>query len=520
MSAQPELFFDNLNIEMVQDVRRVFHKPAKRQEPLIRRDRPWEGMLSFSDAAWNVLYDPGERLYRCWYESAHFDFERIRQTNVDITDPRVAGSRICYACSVDGLHWEKPELDVFPIGGHPTNIVFGDWEAGEEEFGSVHAITVLDDRWDAAVDRRFKMIFQHVTAASPDVDVVPDPDSDLEVLQSPIRLATSPDGIHWEADARRLDFGGHGPRLGDVIRLRQAEKNGRYVLHTRHHRAWNPPLNPGNPRTTAWSLPYYPGDPPKNNKRRIWRSESDDLVTWEEPYEVLVPDDMDDNLDDSYNALGVFPVGEAFLGFANTLHLVEGGGDVELMYSRDERSWQRNVLGRPFIPLGEPGAWDSCLVSAPFAPLEVDDELRVYYGGADHHHNYWLVGNREGLDLPEVHRPTNFSEGMGLAVMRKEGFVSLNATVREGIVVTRPLALREANLRINASCGADGYVDVEVVAADDTPLPGLSRTEFVRFSGDAIRHSAAWRSGAAIPTDRAVKLRFFMRHSHLYSMVI
>ena len=99
----PQLFFDNHLVEMVQDVRRVFHKPQKRPGTLIGRDRPWEAVLSFMDAPWTVLYDESEGLFRCWYEDAHYDFDKIRTTNVDITDPGVAGSCVCYAFSRDGL---------------------------------------------------------------------------------------------------------------------------------------------------------------------------------------------------------------------------------------------------------------------------------------------------------------------------------------------------------------------------------------------------------------------------------
>jgi len=516
--ATPELFFDNHLIEMVQDVRRVFHSPVKRPDPLITRDSSWEAYLSFNDAAWNVIHDTSEDVFRCWYEDAHFDFKRIGQTNVDITDPRVSGSRVCYATSPDGLNWIKPRLELMPVSGRPTNIVFGDWNEGQAHFGAVHAISVLDDRLDSDVTVRFKMLFQHITRASPLTDVVTDTGQVHECLQSPIRLASSPDGIHWRVDDHQLDFGGLGPRLGDVIRLTRDWDTGAYLLYTRHPNAWNPLLNPKNPHSRAWSLPYYPADPAKNNKRRIWLCQSWDLLHWSEPQEVLIPDDTDDNLDESFNSLGMLRIGNVRVGFLNVLHMVDGTADVQLVHSRDGVCWQRSPHRKSFLSTGLVDDWDAYMVSMPTAPIECGDELWLYYGGANLHHNWWLVGSREGLDLPEVHRPTEFSSGMGLAILRKDGFVSLNATVREGIVVTRPVRLSGWPLFFNARCQAGGYLDVEIVDADDNVIPGFLRSNFQRFSGDSTRSLIQWQGAPTIPLDRPVKLRFFMLHCDVYSI--
>ena len=472
----------------------------------------------FENACWAVLHDESQGTFRCLYEDAHYDFDRIRDTNVDITDPRVAGSRICYAQSTDGLNWTKPALEYLRVGGQATNVVFGDWDDGREDFGSVHAIAVLDDAFEDDPARRFKMIFQHVTAASPDTDVATDPAGRIQILQSPIRMAFSPDAIHWTADQRRLDFGGLGPRLGDVIELMQDPASRRYVLYTRHPNAWNPPLNPKNPVSPAWSLPYYPQDPARQNKRRIWRCESTDLILWDEPYEVLVSDDEEDGLDESFNSLCPMRIGDLLVGFATVLRTVSCEFHVQLVYSRDGKDWHRADKRQPIIPIGGPDDWDSCLVSVPSVPVERGDELWIYYGGANHHHNWWLVGRREGLDLPEVHNPTDYSSGMGLAVLRKEGFASLSATIREGIIVTRPMRLTGRRLLFNAACGPDGYLDIEVADDNDDVVAGLARDDFVRFTGDATRAPAAWREATPLPVDRDLKLRFFLRHCDLYSI--
>ena len=47
-------------------------------------------------------------------------------------------------------------------------------------------------------------------------------------------------------------------------------------------------------------------------------------------------------------------------------------------------------------------------------------------------------------------------------MFRADGFVSLDAGLREGIIDTKPFFARGAKLIINARCGKKGYVDVEI----------------------------------------------------------
>ena len=112
----------------------------------------------------------------------------------------------------------------------------------------------------------------------------------------------------------------------------------------------------------------------------------------------------------------------------------------------------------------------------------------------------------------------DYRSGMGLAVLRREGFVSLNATIREGIIVTRQLRLTGRRLAFNAACAPGGYLDIEIADANDDVLPGFARADFVRFTGDGTRAGAQWRSNTELPMNQDVKLRFFMRHCDLYAI--
>jgi hypothetical protein len=132
-----------------------------------------------------------------------------------------------------------------------------------------------------------------------------------------------------------------------------------------------------------------------------------------------------------------------------------------------------------------------------------------------------MFGEQEGLDVPEARPGWNGGEtAMGLATLRPEGFVSIDATAREGILATRPLVSDGGLLRVNAACGPKGYLDVEIADAGDEVVPGYGRAACDTFTGDSTDHVVAWNGVRELPREvlsRGAKLRFFSRHCSMYS---
>ena len=97
-----QLFVDDDVIAAVKNVTRRQHRPAKHPaNPVIVRDRPWEFSTYFRTSTFNVLHDPRAGLFKCWYEDFYSYFGSPKhKPGLD--------SRIMYAQSEDGLHWEKP----------------------------------------------------------------------------------------------------------------------------------------------------------------------------------------------------------------------------------------------------------------------------------------------------------------------------------------------------------------------------------------------------------------------------
>ena len=502
----PQLFLDNAIIEASYELTKTFHYPVKDPaNPLIVKDQPWEHVPYFTCSNHVVRRDTRTGMFKCWYEDL-----------VDYTfaDPRwlVAG-RQCYACSEDGLTWDKPPLDVVEEDGHKTNIVLGGCNGIEQ----AHSCHVIEDPFPPDESMRFRVLFSHY------------PPRDGQM-----RAAYSPDGIHWKIQEQLPQFGSLGPKLGDVCTMAYDRWSRNFVVTTRHGYQLSPCLNPRNPIGPTNPGPRYPHDFSKQNRRRIWQSESPDMVHWSEPYLLLRPDDEQDNIDDGFYGMTQYQLGNMYVGLLNVFHRVSNLMDVQLVFSRDRKQWQRANKSQPWLPFGPADSWDQGMVTICSEPIEVGDELLIYYGGSSCHHDYWMWGLREQMQHPETLDPSLVRFGLGVARLRKEGFVSFDAgPVREGIMVTRPLLSDGQQLMINARCKTNGYVRVEVVDQYDEIISGLSKEDCDVFTGDDVAHKVTWKGSANIPVARPEfdgdtifpwkkqvpfrKLRFFMKNAQLYS---
>jgi hypothetical protein len=490
LELQKQLFFDNLLIESVQDITREFHQPRKYEgNPLIVKDKPWEHVVQFRTSGYTVLRDPKDKLFKAWYTDEGFTNENVRR---GVTWPPY---RSFYAYSEDGIHWVKPPLGIYPENGQDTNI----YSTGFDER------TVLLDPSEPDGPKRFKSI----GFWAPEV----------ESQGGHIQATYSADGLHWKNYDELPSFGKFGPYLGDSTILSYDPDSKLYILTTRHPKMGIIAQNPRFPTTKSYIGPYYPEDFSRMEKRRIFQSESKDFVHWSEPRLMLYPDE-EDNLDDYLYGMSQFRIGsgDTRVGFLNLLHSVPDVMNVQLAYSLDGTCWKR--VHKPWLTVGPAGSWDQIMVELTNDPLEMGDEWWLYYGGSGFgHHDWYINGLLEGLDVPEAKDVSKVGFFLGLAKLRLDGFCSLNAgPVREGILITRQLASPGAGVVMNAECGPGGYIDVEIFNQADEVMPGYSRKEFDRFTGDAVKHRLSWQSRTKVPPEAFRRLVFYMRSAKLYSL--
>lgn len=499
-----QTFLDNVLIESSQDVTRRWHKPQRHsEEPVIKKDRPWEHSLYFTYSNHQVLRDPQDGLFKCWYEDLDGPDEARSSYHFNMF------SRQLYAESEDGVNWRKPELDVYTVDGRKTNIILGD-----DDYGQVHSAAYVIDPNPPIPQERYRVIYFHHWDKGAD-------------RGDRVECAHSADGIHWRVYGHLPSLGRCGPRLSDVSTLYYDPDARDFVQITRHFLqgfAPSNPSNPRNPRNPSFNSPHEPHDFASYSQRRLWLCRSHDFVHWSEPVVIAAADDDEDNLDESFYGMPLFKLGTLYLGTVGVLHQVDNTMDVQLMMSRDMLRWQRTAKREPFLAPRGAGHWDAYMVSMISAPIDVADELWFYHGGTHYHHDWFLAGPREKLDHPEAKNPRGSAFGLGLATMRKDGYAGLWANpLREGIVCTRPLQGVGKKLTINGACAPAGFIRVEVVNRDDDVVASCSKAGCDAFTGDSVAHTMTWNGSPLIahqPDSRGrlvCKLRFFLRGAELFS---
>ena len=460
----PQLFVDDFLVEnrfdrnfLSANVPHVAH-PVRRGEPFVLPDKPWEAEQGCGYPG--VVFDPQTRLFRLYYTVYH---------KINRGRPDYPGSYfLCYAQSTDGLDWEKPELGLFPWGEwRRTNIVL----QGQTEVHSGH-VHVGGGEGGGRV-RNIGSLPEHLLKGHRMV---------MYYCDVGHYLATSEDGIHWQERANQLIAN----RIDCFHTLVYDEKRDECVSFLRN-------------KLIFGGL----GVPPdlQGNTRAISRLAGPDLWSrWDRmPTAVLIPDHGDAK---RFYSMSTFRYGEVYWGLLHQFDEDPQTLQVELVFSRDGIDWKR-LPGRPLlIPVGEPGTWDAGMIMAADRLIECDDEWWIYYSGADHYHN-----------------ATPTPRAIGLAKVRKEGFVSLRAGGEESYVLTRPFHWPGGRLFINAAA-PNGSVRVRVTDLRRQLIAGFDYVDCEPFNGDAVRHPVTW-SGADIAAleGELIRLEFKFDNADLFAFV-
>ena len=504
IGRETQLFVDNCLLECTYGLTRRWHKPVRRRDtPLITQDRPWEQTLYFTYSNYCVIKDPEDGLVKCWYE----DLGLING------EGHPWKTRVLYAESKDGIHFQKPALDICMIDGRRTNVVMGYVEGMKpSELNpwadvGVHSNGIVIDPFPTAPDERFRTMFTRATFGG-----------NLGI-RGTSGCAHSADGIHWKEYDEPPVFGRSGGHLGDVSCIHYDHGALLFVQNTRHGALYMVAEAPYTPKFSRWFPPYYPHRPDLMNKRRVYQTRSHDFIHWMDPIPVSVPDDEIDSLDEAHYGMQQFHVGGMHFATLGVLRYVDNEMEVRLLFSRDGLHFKPTDRGGAFLaPRGE-GCWDAHVVSITSQPVEMGDEWWFYHGGTSSHHDWW-IGPPEGIDEPEVYDPERHVRfGLGLAKLRKEGIASLDGSrQREGYVITRPVMSTGERLMVNARCRTGGSIRVELLDLNNQPMGNCTLEACDPFIGDSTSHTMTWDgTPTVLGAGQWRKLAFFLRDAEIFS---
>ncbi len=478
-----QLFLDNDILLGLADVKRTLHQPVK-HGPVLLPDRPWEGgsIQIRTGPSWN----PADRTWMMWYLRG-------------------------FATSRDCEHWEKPSLGLRDYKGSRDNNLMLPFT--EYEFTDPSGKKILRQNGDGTT-------VDYVFYDPKD----PDPGRRYKGTgyKGPICCLTggrgmgfypavSPDGKQWTLlDSAFIP-------TGDELHLLHDPGRNLYFATVKH------------------SGPYG---------RSVYLAVSSDFSNWTDPKDCLIfhADKKDQELGaervrmhlsnpgmrqpafhnpaeyvtDIYN-LPVFPYEGLYIGMptvfnhsGNTTYNSDGFSMVELAVSRDLIRWERVGNREKFIPLSPLGGgknYDVAQLLASDRPIIKDNEIWIYYSGLK-----WR-------DRPDDPKPD--PEGTGavcLAKLRRDGFVSLDAGDRPGVVVTKPFVFSGQSLHVNVDAGK-GELRVEVQdGTTGKALSGFSERDATAVTGDRLDAAISWhRASVASLSGRTVRLRLILKNAALYS---
>jgi len=186
---------------------------------------------------------------------------------------------------------------------------------------------------------------------------------------------------------------------------------------------------------------------------------------------------------------------------------------VELTASRDGRHFSRVGNRDILIPLGDADQWDPHCHGPTSRPILVGDELWIYYFSAP-----VLDPKKVGV---EKARAAQISR-IGLATIRRDGYVSMDAGDEAGRLVTRPLTFNGQSLHVNARVQRGGYLKAELQTIEGESVMDYQLAQCDPVTGDVMSACISWGQKKLLrrPVDESLRLVFALKNAKLYSFWI
>ncbi len=202
-------------------------------------------------------------------------------------------------------------------------------------------------------------------------------------------------------------------------------------------------------------------------KRARPMSESRDLIHWAAPVQILRADEADPPGTQPYSMTAHW-YGSHYVGLVSIIR--DPGAeteDIRLAASRDGVNWKWVGDRSAFLPLGQKGDWDrGMLFPNPSVPFIIrGNEMLIYYCAYSNSHGMKVMFNDGRTGWLGSAR----NSAIGLAKLRLDGFVSVEADDSPGTLTTKSFFLHGNEVFINAACKGEirvGLLDPEARAVE------------------------------------------------------
>lgn len=459
-----QLFVDDFLVES-STLQRQFHQPTKyRDNPVLKPQTdlekgPKNQLAATAPKSGGIWWDPQEKQFKMWYEAGWF-------------------GGIALVTSRDGLHWERPNLFPPEEKAAPNEVTPADVKPD--------SWTVIRDEDTPDVSARYKL-FVREPGGSHTIGA---------------KCFISPDGITWTGTSVSGGMGDRSTAFYNPFRKK-------WVFGIRSFFS-------GRARHYWEGTDFMKDNVWKWDERDFWKGEgweAGEPVVWAAADRLDKPDPQIGMPCQLYNLdavayesimLGIFqiwrgPDNDHTFGTPKITEL-------NFAYSRDGFHWSRPDR-RASIPAGQAaGAWDrGYLQSIGSICVVMRDELWFYYGA--------FAGDE-----------TRPKDGMyanaatGVAMLRRDGFASMEADQKGGGLTTRPVQFSGKRLFVNARI-PNGSLRVEVRDDEGNPIAPFTLANSIPFSGDSTLAELKWQGveDLSVLKDRPVRFHFELENGALFS---
>ncbi|MEO5997706.1 MAG: hypothetical protein ABIN89_13285 [Chitinophagaceae bacterium] len=484
IGSRRELFVDDYLVEKLSGKAGFcLHHPELRDVAIIH-DKPWEGNTS----GYHSIFKDGN-LFRMYY----------RGSQITLTKEKFIDAHpfyICYAESIDGLHWRKPNLGLFDFeGSKKNNIILASGKIGGLQLNmGDNASMFKDENPDASPDARYKAM---VCSSKP---------KGLYVFKSS-------DAIHW-LPMNKEPVITEGAFDSQNIAFYDSVKN-EYRCYWRYFK------EVANANTVN-----------KIGIRAVRTAVSKDFLHWTEINDVAYNDSLPIELYTNqvktyYRAPQIFiglPTRYIERGWSPSMRALPDGEhrelrsshnlrygtaltDAMLMTSRDGiqfTRWSESFL-RPGIE--RDGTWNYGQQYIGWGMIETKSNLK----GAPYELSFYSTESSWTSNAP--------TSDLRRYTLRLDGFVSVQSPMSGGELLTKPLRFQGKKLSLNFATSVAGELKVEIQDENGKAFPGFSLDDCSPVFGDTIERAVTWKQDSDLNTlsGRIIRLRFVLQDADLYS---
>ena len=262
--------------------------------------------------------------------------------------------------------------------------------------------------------------------------------------------------------------------------------------------------------------PFYAG--PYNSNRKIARCESDNLIDWSTPRQVLATDELDANAFECFYGSGEdeTPRGRVrqvyglipslkyglYLGFAWIYDVAPGMNWIELIYSIDGVNWIRDESRRPYLKDA-----DAPLTYGPFfgCPIDTNNEHLMYFSKRylNHHQSIFVKDDRDGIYL---------------YAQKKDRWVGYRAEDQEGELLTCLVtANSKSSLYLNLDIANDGYIEI---IPTDSYGETLKIKSTVRIQGPVNKTKMPMQIPEFETNEQKIRFRIKIKNGKLFCLYL